>query len=194
MQAPAFKRWTVAECDLLREQGFLPERYELIEGTIFDIMGKNALHTYITKCLLKYLLSLVAVDYVRVQEPIRITGELGQTNEPEPDLVVTKQSDQAYAKRHPEPSQVALLIEVSDSTIAFDLNTKALLYSRAGIPEYWVADVAGERLIVHRTPTQSGYSEVTAWEVGQSVSPLASPANSLSVASLYAPLHTEESQ
>ena len=55
------------------------------------------------------------------------------------------------------------MVEVADSTLAFDLNTKAALYARAGIPEYWVLDVKGQRLMVHRDPSGGRYQSVIAY-------------------------------
>jgi Uma2 family endonuclease len=74
------------------------------------------------------------------------------------------------------------VIEVSDSTLAFDLGPKARLYARAGIPEYWVFDIGERRLIVHRDPRAGGYCAVTAYVEGENVTPLALPAASFSVA------------
>ena len=78
-----------------------------------------------------------------------------------------------------------LVVEVSDSTLRFDLTVKAALYARAGIVEYWVLDVSGRRLIVHREPTPGGYRSVVAYSEFESIAPLASPQNKLQVAELF---------
>ena len=64
---------------------------------------------------------------------------------------------------------------MADSTLGFDLTTKAALYARAGIVEYWVLDVAGRRMIVHRDPQAGGYASVVAYGVEEGVAPLAAP-------------------
>jgi Uma2 family endonuclease len=68
-----------------------------------------------------------------------------------------------------------LVIEISGSTLAFDLGPKARLYARAAIPEYWVFDIDQRRLIVHRNPQAGNYSAVTTCAEGESISPLALP-------------------
>jgi Uma2 family endonuclease len=73
------------------------------------------------------------------------------------------------------PADLRLVVEVSDSTLGFDLTTKAELYARAGIAEYWVVDVAARRLIVHHEPREGLYRSVTAYNEEETVTPLASP-------------------
>lgn len=67
------------------------------------------------------------------------------------------------------------MVEVGDSTLRFDLTVKARLYGRAGIVEYWVLDVAGRRLIVHRGPAAGGYTSVAVYGESESVAALAAP-------------------
>jgi Uma2 family endonuclease len=78
-----------------------------------------------------------------------------------------------------------LVVEISDSTLGFDLTTKAELYARAGIVEYWVVDVAARRLIVHRDPREGLYRAVTAYAEQESVAPLAAPHSALAVAEAF---------
>ena len=77
------------------------------------------------------------------------------------------------------------MIEVSDSTLAFDLGPKARLYARAEIPEYWVFDVNGRRLIVHRDPQAGRYSAVTAYAEGESCTALSMPSTPFPVAAAF---------
>ena len=58
----------------------------------------------------------------------------------------------AYVERHPDPSELLLVGEVSDTTLRFDRSNKAVLYARAGIADYWVVDLPGRQLITHRKP------------------------------------------
>lgn len=64
------------------------------------------------------------------------------------------------------------MVEISDSTPALDLKTKASLYARAAIVEYWVVDVEGRRVIVHRSPTGGKYTSVVAYQANEAVAPL----------------------
>ena len=68
------------------------------------------------------------------------------------------------------------MAEIGDSTLVFDLTIKARLYARAGVIEYWVLDVAGRRLIVHRKPVAGKYTTVTIYAGDEPVAPLAAPA------------------
>jgi Uma2 family endonuclease len=69
--------------------------------------------------------------------------------------------------------------------ISFDLKIKAALYARAGVPEYWVLDVAGRRLLVHRNPQSGTYADVAAYSEQESVSPLAAPQAQFRVADAF---------
>ena len=73
----------------------------------------------------------------------------------------------------PQPADLLLVVEVSDSSLDFDLVTKARLYARAAIQDYWVMDVANSRIIVHRDPMGGAYRSVVAYSVDEFVAPLA---------------------
>jgi Uma2 family endonuclease len=68
---------------------------------------------------------------------------------------------------------------------AFDLRTKARLYARAGIVEYWVIDVAGRRIVVHRGPLDGAYNDVTSYREGESIEPLSAPGRNFSVGDAF---------
>jgi Uma2 family endonuclease len=82
---------------------------------------------------------------------------------------------------NPRPEDLRLVVEISDSTVAFDMTTKAALYARAGIVEYWVLDIPARRIIVHRDPREGRYQSVTAYSEQERVSPLAAPEQEFSV-------------
>ncbi len=77
-----------------------------------------------------------------------------------------------------------MIVEISDSTLAFDRHEKAALYASAGIPEYWVIDPTGRRLLVHRKPQPDGYGALETLAESESVFPLAAPGQSLAVCDL----------
>jgi Uma2 family endonuclease len=83
-----------------------------------------------------------------------------------------------------------LVVEVSDTTLRFDLRNKADLYARARIVEYWVADIAGRRLIVHRRPRVSGYAEILEYAETETVASLARPEGSVRVSDLLPPMQS----
>ena len=86
-----------------------------------------------------------------------------------------------YAGALPGPSDVLLLIEVSDTTLRYDRDTKLSLYAKAGIPEVWIFDLEGARLLLHRNPSADGYERVSTFHAGSSVAPAAFPELSLNV-------------
>ena len=157
---PNRKRWTVADCERLVKKGELTGRYELIDGEIISKMGQHSPHTISLTLMGQWLVSLFGYLFVRTQSPIVIRGRLGKINEPEPDIAVVHKPTTAYSPQQPDASEVRLAVEVADSSLRFDLRTKALLYARVGIPEYLVLDVNGRRIHRHRVPVAGLYTEV----------------------------------
>jgi len=193
LSLPRYKKWTVEECDRLRELELLPERYELIEGLVIDKMGQDGIHSRLVCLLTSLLAPIFGYERIRGQNPIRIQGELGRYNEPVPDVSVTKKTCRAYIE-NPLPEDLLLVAEVSDSSLRSDLNAKALLYSRAGIDEYWVLDVGKERLIAHRSPTADGYEDITEWKTGERIAPLSRPDKFVSLEELFSQEVEEEAE
>jgi Uma2 family endonuclease len=91
---------------------------------------------------------------VSVQNPVR----LNEYTEPQPDLTVIRPRD--YSLSLPGPEDVLLLIEVSDTTLAYDRGIKLPIYARAGIREVWIVDLAGETTGRHTDPSGEGYRRV----------------------------------
>ncbi len=85
----------------------------------------------------------------------------------------------------PRPEDLELVVEVSDTSLAFDLTTKAVLYARAGIQEYWVLDIQGCRVMVHREPVAGRYRAIVAYGENESVAPLAAPEKPFHVADVF---------
>jgi hypothetical protein len=80
-----------------------------------------------------------------------------------------------YSGKIPEATDVLLLIEVSDSSLAFDQGVKLGLYARYGISEYWVVDIEGKRVVTYREPTASGYVRKAEFAALDTVTPQAFP-------------------
>ena len=156
---PNRRRWTRDECERLVKKGELTGRYELIDGEIISKMGQQSPHTIASMLFGQWLVALFGYLFVRTEKPIVIQGRMGKTNEPEPDIAVTLQPSATYFPLQPGPMDIRLIVEVSDSTLRFDLKTKALLYARVGIPEYLILDIAGRQLYRHRLPARNGYCE-----------------------------------
>jgi len=173
---PPRKRWTRAECLALEASGLWDrERLELVHGELITKMGKKRPHVNALVAVQAWLVRTFGEQFVNPEAPIDVAPEDNPTNEPEPDLVVLAKPSREFQAANPRPADLRLVIEISDSTLSFDLTTKAELYARAVIVEYWVVDVAARRLIVHRDPREGLYQLVTAYGEDESVTPLASP-------------------
>jgi Uma2 family endonuclease len=181
-QEPPRKIWTRAECEALEEAGVLDYRHlELIEGDLLNRLGKKRPHINSTSLLLLWLGEVFGPRYVLPEAPIDVAVQDNPINEPEPDLAVLARPFTDYQTGNPQPSDVRLLIEVSDSTFAFDRSVKARLYARAGIPEYWILNVLRRQLLVHRNPVDEKYQSIEAFAEHESVAPLAAPDARLTV-------------
>ena len=179
---PPRKRWTRAECEVLERSGLLAnEHLELIDGELITKMGKNRPHVILVKRLLIWLVRVFGEEFVNAEAPTDVASGDNPTNEPEPDIIVLKRPDAEIRDRNPQPDEVALLVEVSDSSRSFDLSVKAALYARAGIVEYWVLDINARRMVVHREPEAGVYRSVIAYGEEESVTPLAAPSAALRV-------------
>lgn len=150
----ARKLFTVEDYHRMGEAGILHEddRVELIEGEIVEMTPIGARHASCVREL-NSLLSRQVEETLRVdvQNPIK----LDERSEPQPDLAVIRARD--YRESLPMPEDVLLLIEVSDTTLAYDKNVKLPLYARAGIPEVWIVDVGGETIERHTDPSREIY-------------------------------------
>ena len=102
---------------------------------------------------------------------------------PEPDLAWIRPG--VYRKQHPRPADVLLLIEVSYSSLNYDLGEKKELYAQAGVQEYWVVDVAAEKVHVFRNPSRNQFNESMTVGPGEPIAPLAEPTAVLDVAKLF---------
>jgi Uma2 family endonuclease len=85
---------------------------------------------------------------------------LGKYSAPEPDFLLLAYREDFYEHRAPEAADALLIIEVSETSLRYDLQTKMQLYARHGIRELWVLDTAGKRVHVFRGPTDTGYEDV----------------------------------
>jgi Uma2 family endonuclease len=138
----------------------------------------------LSRCKCGWCERLVSISSIRMLQSTLLLKTV-RTNEPEPDLVVLAKPSREFRDANPRPTDLRLVVEISDSTLGFDLTTKAELYARAGIVEYWVVDVAARRLIVHRGPREGLYGSVTAYSEEECVTPLASSGREFRVAGAF---------
>lgn len=183
---PRDRRFTVDEYHRMGEAGIIgpDERVELVDGRIVAMNPIGSPHAWCVSRLTRVVARRDDV-LVSVQNPIH----LDDNGEPEPDLVVLRL--ETPQDRHPGPGDVLLIVEVADTSLAYDRGTKAPLYARHGIPELWIADLGGERIEVHREPTPSGYRVVRALGRGQRASPLFAPDLAVDVDAILGPPTTD---
>ena len=180
------KVWTRAECAAFEATGLWDQqKLELIEGELIDKMSKKRPHTNTHTLFLGWLFQAFEADRVNVETPIDVSPEDNPTSEPVPDVIVLNRPTWEIDRDNPQPAELLLVVEVADSSLRFDLATKAGLYARAAIADYWVFDVPGRRLIVHRDPEGGRYRSVQAYSEHESVAPLAAPGIELKVASVF---------
>ncbi|MBI3410167.1 MAG: Uma2 family endonuclease [Planctomycetes bacterium] len=132
------------------EAGVLTEndRVELLEGHLVSKMPHNPRHdSAITKGTRIFLKILPEDWVVRVQCAITT-----RDSEPEPDFVLAEGPEEKYDSRHPMPSEIGLVVEVSDSTLEYDRNIKGRLYSRSRVEVYWIINLVDKTVEVYTEP------------------------------------------
>jgi Uma2 family endonuclease len=183
--SPLRIRWTRSECRALVAHGDLaPGCYELIEGDILRNPGWPSSHGVAVSRLAAWCRSVFGDDFVETHAPIDVAPDDNRTSEPEPDVYALRRSSAHFPDGVPGPSDLRLVAEVADVTLAFDLSTKASLYARAGIPEYWVLDLVGRSFIVHHSPEAGRYGSVVRYAAQESVTPRGRDGVSVTAAAL----------
>ena len=166
------RHWTVEEFQRAASAGAFsdPGRLEILHGRVVKKMPEGGRHTGMRKRIARRLRAALEPNSFTCEEcPLHIAFD----GEPIPDVMFTREED--YGDKHPTPEDVALLIEVSDTTAAYDLGEKALLYAQAGVADYWVVLVNEAAIVRHRQPTLEGYQDVTRLTGDDQLSPLAAP-------------------
>ena len=168
------KLFTVDEYYRMVEAGILNEddRVELIEGEIIEMSPIGLKHMSCVDRTMDALTSaLKGRALVSVQHPLR----LNNYNEPQPDIVVLKPRADYYASKPHTPEDTVLVIEVSDTTLRYDLKVKLPIYAALGVSEVWIENLQSELLLVCRNPAGKSYGTQLTLHRGDSVSPIAFP-------------------
>ncbi len=178
---PTLLKWTVEDYHQLINQGVLAQKkVELLDGDIVTMPPESPLHSYANQSGANYLREkLKGLALVRESHPVTLS-----TSEPEPDIAIVKPLGSAYKTRHPEPKDIFLIIEISNTTLAYDLNDKKRVYAQAGIPEYWVVDLNARQVFIFRNPNQSDYQNQETISFGI-MTPQAFPQVELSISELF---------
>jgi Uma2 family endonuclease len=146
-----FRRFSVAEYHHLIEIGFLTEDdpVELIEGYLVMKMPRNPPHDSTLYRLSTRLTRAVPPGWqVRCQMAVTL-----DESEPEPDLALVQGGDNAFDTSHPGPADIALVVEVADTTLPGDRADKGRIYARAAIPEYWIVNLRDRVVEVYTRPS-----------------------------------------
>ncbi len=147
-------------------------RVELLDGRIIDMSPIGPFHGGVTNHLVEiFTLASRGRWRTSVQNPLH----LDEHSEPQPDLMLLKPAADFYRKRHPLPSDVFLLLEVSDTTIELDREEKLPAYGRAGVAEVWIVDLNHAAIEVYRQPHFTGYGSKTILRAGDQAKPLTFP-------------------
>jgi Uma2 family endonuclease len=158
------------------------DRVELIDGDLLAMAPIGAKHAALSVRITKaFILGLGDSAEVAIAGPLN----LGGFSEPQPDVVLLRPRTD-YALRIPEPPDAMLVVEISDSTLGFDQTTKLALYARHGIEEYWIVDVAAERIHIYRDPVGADYAERLEASGTAVISPRSLPQLRLTVQDLFA--------
>lgn len=171
---------TVAEYDLMIESGVFDEndQIELLNGVIIEKMPKGTKHSSANDRASRVFYRSFGDDVIiRNQNPVW----LDEFSELEPDIVLAKNKQDEYEDSHPTPDEILLILEVADSTLGYDRNTKGAAYAQAGIRQYIVLNVQEKTLEDYREPNTDGFQSKQTYRSGQSFNLVAFPEISFQV-------------
>jgi Uma2 family endonuclease len=184
--AAARRRFTREEYHRMGEVGILKptDRVELIRGEIIEMSPIGRRHAAFVDNLTQLLVTrLAGRAIVSVQNPVVLADD----SEPQPDLKILRRRALPYKERAADAEDTLLLIEVAETSLAFDRSIKRRLYAETGIAEYWVIDGVAESVEVHRGRHAGGYRDVVrVSDAGATVSPQAFPDVTLALAEIFA--------
>jgi Uma2 family endonuclease len=174
LAAPPIERYRLSS-DVFHEmieKGILgeDERVELIEGGLITMSPIDSEHMGVVNQLAETLIrQLERRALVGVQCPIHLDDH----SEPQPDLILLTPRNDFYKRSLPRPADILLVIEVADSSLAYDRTVKMPLYANAGVPEAWIVNLIDRWIEVYRDPSPAGYTTLLKILSGKSVAPQA---------------------
>ena len=177
-------RFTVDAFQRMADVGIFEEgdRVELLDGEIVVMNPISPGHSGRLRRILRILFrELGERALLDAQNPI----QLRPRGQPQPDIVALRPRADDYTTSHPTAADVLLLIEIADSSLAHDRDTKARIYAQAGIPEYWIVNLVDSTLMVFRQPANGLYRSEQVLDSGDFVQPLAFPDASITVAEIF---------
>jgi Uma2 family endonuclease len=164
--------FSVEEYHQMIQAGILDENdnVELLEGHLVHKMSRNPPHDGTIQLVSDLLREVLPPGWcVRDQSAVTLTG-----SEPEPDVCLARGTRRSFLTRHPGAAEVGLVVEVSESSLAWDRTDKARIYARAGIETYWIVNLVDRQVEVYTQPTgpsaSPGYARRDDVPLGGSVS------------------------
>jgi Uma2 family endonuclease len=179
--------FTASEYQTLAEIGVLgeDERVELIEGRIVRMAAKNMAHAIATKRANRLFAKLLGDQVIiGVQDPIL----LNNYSEPEPDIVLVAPPDERYLAHHPMPQDIFLVLEIAETSLAYDRDVKCPLFAQNGIVQFCILNLQARELEDYREPSLNGYRSKRTYTAEQNFALVAFPKISLKVKDLLPPL------
>jgi Uma2 family endonuclease len=179
----ARRYFTVDEYHRMGEAGIFSEddRIELIEGEILEMSPIGSRHAATVKRLNMQFNNLLGdLAIVSVQDPVL----LNDFSEPELDIAILRRRDDFYADAHPTAADVLLVIEVADTSVAYDHDIKLPAYARSAVPEVWIVDLLAEKVAVYADLVNGVYGNVHSCQRGETITPIHFPSLSLEVVSI----------
>jgi len=166
------RRWSVAEIEAMVAKGIIAEneRFELIGGEAVPMSPKGVRHELVKKMLQQYWIPKI------VGTPIDVITEttlyIGEDEFREPDFLFWPRS---IALEDVTAASALLIVEVADTSLRYDLATKAPVYARLGLPEYWVINALTLATTIHRQPGPDGYPDPLQVGAEEQLEPLLAP-------------------
>lgn len=189
LENPTTKLWTRSEYEAAGELGLLEgQRFELIEGAIVVMSPQKEPHYFSIDAVAEKVKEAFGKGYwVRIQVQLN----LGKNSAPEPDIAVVVGSRLDYAQEHPKTA--VLVIEIAGTTLRYDQTTKAALYAKFGIADYWIVNLFLRQIEVYRRPIEVTpgvwkYSKIKIYKEGTFLRALEMPKAKIAVADLLPPV------
>ena len=180
------RKFTVAEYYRMAEVGILKagEKVQLIEGEIVVKAPIGPGHAWDVALSIPLFSRLAEGRFMlQIQNPVH----LNDNSEPEPDIMLMRLRPEGYRQAHPTPADVLLVIEIADSSLAYDRDVKAHVYGRNAIPETWVKNLPEDCIERFTEPGPEGYGQHTILRRGETITPVSLPDLELAVEDLLPP-------
>jgi Uma2 family endonuclease len=155
-------KFSVEQYHALIQSGILDEDtpIELLEGWLVEKMSKNPPHRYSMNAVRRLLERVLRPGlFINTQDPVTL-----EDSEPEPDLSLIRGEETAYLTRHPHAHEIALIVEISDSSLKRDQGWKKRVYATACIEQYWILNLEARQLEVYTQPANGDYTKLEPFE------------------------------